>query len=177
MQIFIEDFDNRFLQVEKTISLGFIKSYIKKICCDNNLTYLPLKIKYMLIVLIDKNVSYCLINKIVNKIYSFISHHISKLTFNIIFFQWINVLNISMMNSVENNICEYFIELYKKYLEEEKCDKLYIYHAKYLLDIKVRNFKQFEYYIKLNVGNTVYFIDIISSKLNKRSFCANFIYN
>ena len=89
------------------------------------------------------NVKLILINKIINKIITKISYRFSLFLFISIQRKWINIINISLINNVENSILDYFFELYNIYLKKEIKIiiiniKLYIIQAKNILGINIK---------------------------------------
>ena len=92
--------------------------------------------------------------------------------------KWNNIIYISIQNSVEDLILDYFFELYDIYLNLENCNKnkLLELQAKNIFGIHVRNQKQLKRYLSLNLQYTVYYIDIIFTKVNKIYLSLDYIF-
>ena len=177
MPIFINDFYNSFKYKKKKININKIKNTLYYLKIKNNINYFPIKLIYFIIYLEKFNYKFIVINNIINKIFKNISNNISKFIFNIIIYKWNNIINICINNNKQNELINYFIDLYELYLSIENCPGLFIIQTKHILNIRIGYMRHLEKYLKLNIFDTIYYIDIIFSKINKKYISIDYIFN
>lgn len=180
MFIYIDEYYKNLNKPKKKLNINYIKNtihYLKN--KNNNIITLPDKIIYFIIYLIKNNCKFLVINNIIyNKlIYKKISHNISLFIFNIIQYKWYNIINIAYTNNVTSQLLDYFLDLYNIYLVKEGSNILYIIQAKHILGINIKNKRQLHKYFTLNLYHTIYYIDIIFSKINKKYLSINYIFS
>jgi hypothetical protein len=177
MIIFLDDFYKNFHKQKKIINFEKIKKTIYFICINNNNCYLPIKLKYFIVYLIKYDCKFNIINKIIKKILYNINYNLSKFIYNIIIYKWINIINISINNNVQSELINYFFDLYDLYLKIEKCSKLFIIQTKHILGIRIGYIRHLKKYLTLNIYDTIYYIDIIFSKLDKKYLQLKYIFD
>jgi hypothetical protein len=101
---------------------------------------------------------------------------ISKLIPNILEYKWIKCITISIYNNVENELIDYFLELYKLYIEKENNKRIFIMQAKSIMKKKVLYFRQLKKFFIEDIYYTVYYIPIIFSKIDKEFISKNNIF-
>ena len=175
MPIFLTDFYNRFNCENKKINIKKIKKTIYFISFKNNII-LPDKLIYFIIYSVKHNSNFIIIDKIVKKIFMYISYNVSKLTFNIIIYKWKNIINICMFNNKQNELIDYFISLYNLYLSNENNPSMFIIQTKNILGIRIGYMRHLKKYLLLNIYDTIYYIDIIFSKISKKYLSLNYIF-
>ena len=89
---------------------------------------------------------------------------ISKLMPNILEYKWIKLITISIYNNVENELIDYFLELYKLYIETEQKKKIFVIQAKSIMKKNVLYFRQLKRHFVEDIYLTVYYIPIIFFK-------------
>ena len=174
MPIFISDFYNRFKYEQKKIDIKKIKKTLYFISLKNSI--LPTKLIYFIIYSIKHNCKFIIIDKIIKKTITYISHNISKFMFNIIIYKWKNIINICVFNNKQKELIDYFIELYQLYLECENNPNMFIIQTKHILGIRIGYLRHLRKYLLLNIYDTVYYIDIIFSKINKKYLSLDYIF-
>lgn len=180
MIIYIDEYHKNLNKTKEKININYVKNTIKYLKDKNNKSIkLTDKLIYFIIYLIKNNCKFVLINNIIyNKIIKFkISHNISKFLFQSIQIKWYRILNISIINNVNNQILEYFFNLYNIYLNKENNVHIYKLQAKHILGINIKNERQLKKYFKLNIYHTIYYIDIIFSVVNKKYLSLDYIYS
>ena len=180
MFIYIDEFHKNLNKPKKIMNITYVKNTINYLKHkNNNIINLPDKIIYFILYLIKNDCKFLIINNIIyNKlIFKKISHNISVITFNIITYKWFNIINISHTNKVTSQLLDYFLNLYEIYLTKENCNKLYIVQAKSILGIHIKNKRQLYKYFNLNLYHSLYYIDIIFTKINKKYLSINYIFS
>ena len=146
---------------------------IKKLCIQlsfkNNINYIPIKIIYLIIYLKKYNYNFKIINKIIYKVLKKKYIVISKFINKIIKYKWLNIINISIINKVENELFNYFFKLYELYLNNELNNDIYKYQIYFIFNKRIAYYSQFKRFIKSNIYTTYFFIDIILSKISKKN--------
>ena len=169
MKIYVDDFYNNKYSIKYNLNIKYIINIINELNIKNNISYIPIKILYSIIYLVKHNINFKLINKIIyEKVFKKIYVKISKLIPNILEYKWIKLINISIYNNVENELIDYFLELYKLYIKIENKPKIFIIQAKNIIKKKVLYFRQLKKYFIEDIYLTVYYISIIFSRINKR---------
>ena len=178
MIIYIDEFYKNLNKPKNKLSILYIKNIIGYLKNTNkNSIKLPDKLIYFIIYLIKNNCKFKIINKLIyNKILKKVSHNISVCIYHTINYKWFHIIKIAINNNVSSNILDYFLNLYEVYLEKENNTKLYIIQAKYILGINIKNKRQLHKYFKLNLYHTIYYINIIFKKINKKYLSTNYIY-
>ena len=169
MVIYIDDYYNNINNYKYKIkNIEPLKNIIYEILKKNNISYLPIKLLYGIIFLYKYNLNFNKINYIIyNKIFFKKQINISKI-FNYIYYKkWFYLINISIYNNVESDFIDYFLSLYKLYIEKESVPYIYILQAKHILKVKILKFKQLKFYFLKDIYYTLYFIPIIFSKISK----------
>ena len=124
MYIYVDEFYNNLNKKKKKISISLIINTIYNLKKINKNLILSDKIIYFIIYLTKYECKFKLINKIINKIITKISYRLSKFLFISIRKKWINIINISLINNVENCILDYFFKLYNLYLDKENSNNI-----------------------------------------------------
>ena len=179
MYIYIDEYYDNLNKNKEKLSIELIKNTIYNLKKVNNKLIYSEKIIYFIIYLKKYNCKFKLINKIINKIYTKISNKLSIFLFKSIKQRWIKIIELALINNVEEYILNYFFELYELYLNEEKCNNIEFkrIQAKNILGINIKNNRQINKYFNLNIYHTIYYIDIIFSKLNLKYLSLNYIYD
>mgnify|MGYP001232584777 CR=1 FL=1 len=180
MIIYIDEYHKNLYKNKKKLNVNYVKNTIRYLKEKNSKSIkLPDKLIYFIIYLIKNNCKLVVINNIIyNKVILYkISNNISKFLFNSIQIKWYRILNISTINNVNNQLLEYFFNLYNIYLNKYKNKNIYILQAKHILGINIRNERQLKKYFTLNIYHTVYYIDIIFSIVNKKYLSLDYIYS
>lgn len=178
MFVYVDEYYKNLNKSKEKININYIKNIIGYLKNKNvNSIKLPDKLIYFIIYLIKNNCKFILINNIIyKKTLKKVSHRLSLSIYYNIKYKWINILKIAINNNVSNNIIDYFLNLYEVYLEKENNDKLYIFQAKYILGINIKNKRQLRKYFTLNLYHTVYYINIIFKKVDKKYLSLKYIY-
>ena len=178
MFVYVNEYYKNLNKPKNKLNINYIKNIIGYLKNKNVYNIkLPDKLIYFVIYLIKHNCKFILINNIIyKKILKKISHRLSLYVFNNIKYRWINILKIAISNDVCNSIIDYFLNIYDLYLEKENNDKFYIFQAKYILGINIKNKRQLRKYFTLNLYHTVYYINIIFKKVDKKYLSLNYIY-
>jgi len=184
MFIYVDEYYNNLKLNKKKIDKDLIINALQYLINKYNYNIkLPVKLVYGIIYFIKHNCKINIINKIINKLFLKISHRFSLLKFNTIQKKWYVIIKLSIINNQESAILDYFFELYNIYLKKEiinnenKLNKLYIIQAKQILGINIRNIRQLKKYLKLNLNDTIFYIDIIFSKINLKYLSFNYIFD
>ena len=178
MIVYIDEYYKNLNKPKEKININYVKNVISYLKNKNSNTIkLPDKLVYFIIYLIKNNCKFIIINDIIyKKILKKVSHNLSLFIFNNVRVKWNNILNIAINNNVTKNILDYFLNLYELYLEEEQKENLYIIQAKYILGIKIKNKRQLKKYFSLNIHHTIYYINLIFKKVNKKYLSLDYIY-
>ena len=177
MIIFLDDFYKNFNKQKIYINFEKIKKTIYFICINNNISDLPIKLKYLIIYLIKYDCKFNIINKIIKKNLYYINHNLSKFIYNIIIYKWINIIDICINNNVQSELINYFFDLYDSYLQQENCPQLFIIQARHILGIRIGYIRHLKKYLTLNIYDTIYYIDIIFSKIHKKYLNLKYIFD
>lgn len=167
---------NIYLKQNK-INIYDIKQLCIKLCLKNNINYIPIKIIYLIIYLVKNNYNYKLINKIFYKSLKKKYIILSKFMYKIIQYKWLNIINISIINNVENQLFEYFFKLYELYINKENINDIYKTQYYFILNTHIGYYRQFKMNIRKNIYTTYYFISIIFSQINKLNISINNIFD
>tara|TARA_Y100000739_G_C20556180_1_gene440666 strand:+ start:705 stop:1244 length:540 start_codon:yes stop_codon:yes gene_type:complete len=177
MKIYVDDFYNNKYNIKYNININYVISIVNELNIKNNINYIPIKALYSIIYLVKHNVDFKLIDKIVyNKVLKKNYMKISKLIPNIIEYKWIKFITISIYNNVENELIDYFLELYKLYIDKEQNKRIFIMQAKSIMKKKVLYFRQLKKIFVDDIYYTVYYIPIIFSKIDKKFISENNIF-
>ena len=177
MKIYIDDFYNNKYSIKYNINIQYVINIINELNIRNNISYIPIKVLYSIIYLVKHNVKFKLINKIIyNKVLKKTYIRISRLIPNILEYKWIKLITIAIYNNVENELVDYFLELYNLYLQKEKNRKIFIIQAKSIMKKNVLYFRQLKRYFIEDIYFTVYYIPIIFSKIDKTFITENNIF-
>ena len=177
MKIYIDDFYNNKYNIKYNINIKYIINIVNELNIKNNINYIPIKVLYLIIYLVKHNVNFKLIDKIVyNKVLKKSYMKISKLIPNILEYKWIKNITISIYNNVENELVDYFLELYKLYIVKEQNKRIFVMQAKSIMKKKVLYFRQLKKIFLDDIYYTVYYIPIIFSKINKKFIDENNIF-
>ncbi len=177
MKIYIDDFYNNKYNIKYNINIEYIINIINELNIKNNINYIPIKVLYSIIYLVKYNVDFKMINKIIyDKVLKKTYIRISKLIPNILEYKWIKLITTAIYNKVENELVDYFLELYKLYIEMENNKKIFIIQAKSIMKKKVLYFRQLKRYFIEDIYFTVYYIPIIFSKIDKTLISENNIF-
>ena len=175
--IFADEFQKNLVVRKEKVSLILIKNTIKNLCITNNINYVPIKVIYLIIYLLKNKYKFKLINIIVKKLLKKSYIILSRFFLNrIIKVKWLNIIEIAKRNNVENDLFNYFFELYEYYLKIENLENIYKYQIKSIFDLRIGYYRQFKKYIKSNIYTTYFLIDIICSKINKLNIKKEYIY-
>lgn len=179
MYIYVDEFYNNLNKKKEKISISLIINTIYNLKKINKNLILSDKIIYFIIYLTKYECKFKLINKIINKIITKISYRLSKFLFISIRKKWINIINISLINNVENCILDYFFKLYDLYLDKENTNNMTFktIQAKNILGINIKNDRQIKKYFNLNIYHTTYYIDIMFSKLDLKYIRLDYIFD
>ena len=180
MFIYLDEFYTNIKKKKNKIDINKIKNCIFYLKKNDNIFFLSNKLIYFIIYLIKHKTKYCVIKKCIDKIISTISHNISLFIYNTSRKRWFNIINIAVSYNKIEDILNYFIQLYDFYLTKEKCienKKFYIIQAKSILGINIKNKRQLYKYFKLNIYDTIYYIDIIFSQINIKYLSLNYIFD
>lgn len=176
MIIYVNEYYKNLNNTKNKLNIKYVKNIIGYLKNKNNIK-LTDKLIYFIIYLIKNNCKFLLIHNIIyNKVFKKVSYNMSLFIFNIINYKWTNILNIAIENNVTSNILDYFLNLYELYLEKENNNKLYILQAKNILGINIKNKRQLRKYFSLNLNHTIYYINIIFKKINKKYLSLDYIY-
>ena len=184
MFIYVDEYYNNLKLNRKKLDKDIIKDTVLYLINKYNYKIkLPVKVIYSIIYFIKHNCKINIIHKIIVKLISKICHRFSLFKFNTIQKKWYVILKLCIINNQDTSILNYFFELYNIYLKKEtknntvKLDKLYIIQAKQLLGINIRNIRQLKKYLKLNLNDTIFYIDIIFSKISIKYLSFNYIFD
>ena len=190
MLIYVDEYYKNLYEDKKKIDILLVKETITYLY--KNINYLnksinyklPEKIIYLVIYLIKHNHKKNIIYKIIKKLLFKISYRISKLKIKYIQNKWIKILNISINNNVNEEILKYFFELYENYLElENNSDNTMnkknfsIIQTKHLLKLNIKNKRHLYKFLKLNIYDTFFYIDLIFSRLSIIYLSFNYIFD
>ena len=166
-KIYLDDFYNNKYNLKIKININYVKNIINEICVKNNIKYIPIKLIYSILFLIKNKINFKLINNIIyNKILYKTYYKISKLIPNIIYTKWFNIIDIAIINNVQEDLINYFLFIYKLYIKEENCPNIYIIQAKNILKKNILYFRQLKNIFMNEIYYTIYYIDIIFSKIS-----------
>tara|TARA_B100000989_G_C19216116_1_gene333907 strand:- start:5 stop:556 length:552 start_codon:yes stop_codon:yes gene_type:complete len=179
MYIYVNEFYKNLALKKTKLNIDYVKNTI--IYIKNNIDYfknlkIPDKIIYFIIYLTKHNCKINIIQKIIYNTIKKVSHCLSLFVFNITQIKWINVINIAINNNVEKELVNYFLKLYDIYLNKENNDNMYIFQAKNILNINIKNKRHLYKYFNLCLYHTVYYIDIIFSIIDKKYLSIDYIY-
>ena len=180
MFIYLDEFYNNVKTNKRKIDINLVKKCIFYLKKNNEIFYKSDKLIYYIIYLIKHNAKFCVIKKCINKIISKLKHNISVFIYNTIQIRWLKILNICVSQDKTEEILKYFLQLYDLYLSEENCNenkKFYIIQAKSILGINIKNRRQLYKYLKLNIYDTFYYIDIIFSRIHLKYLSKNYIFD
>ena len=177
MKIYVDDFYNNKYSIKYNINIKYIINIVNELNIKNNINYIPIKALYLIIYLVKHNVNFKLINKIVyNKVLKKSYMKISKLIPNILEYKWIKIITISIYNNVEEQLVDYFLELYKLYIEKEQNKRIFVIQAKSIMKKKSFIFSSIKKNFVEDIYYTVYYIPIIFSKIDKKFISENNIF-
>ena len=178
MIIYMDEFYNSFSKNNQKLNMTYVMDTIYYLSIKNK-KFFTHKHICLIIFFIKNKCKFNIINTFINNHFKFIDKSFSKLINYIIIHKWNKIIYISIENSVEKQILEYFCELYNIYLDSETCEKnkLINLQAKHILGIHIKNMNQLKKYLSLNLQNTVYYIDIIFSKINKIYISFDYIFD
>lgn len=190
MLIYVDEYYKNLYEDKKKIDILLVKETITYLYkninyLNKNINYkLPEKIIYLVIYLTKHNHKKNIIHKIIKKLLFKISYRISKLKIKYIQNKWIRILNISINNNVNEEILKYFFELYENYLElENNSDNttnkknFFIIQTKHLLKLNIKNKRHLYKFLKLNIYDTFFYIDLIFSRLSIIYLSFNYIFD
>tara|TARA_B100001250_G_C19766242_1_gene774903 strand:+ start:1010 stop:1561 length:552 start_codon:yes stop_codon:yes gene_type:complete len=180
MFIYLDEFYTNIKNKKKKIDINKIKNCIFYLKKNDTIFFLSNKLIYFIIYLIKHNTKYCVIKKCIDKIISILRHNISLFIYNTSQTRWLNIINIADLYNKTDDILKYFIQLYDFYLTKENCienKKFYIIQAKSILGINIKNKRQLYKYLKLNIYDTIYYIDIIFSQIDIKYLSLNYIFD
>ena len=190
MLIYVDEYYKNLYEDKKKINILLVKETITYLYkninyLNKNINYkLPEKIIYLVIYLIKHNHKKNIIHKIIKKLLFKISYRISKLKIKYTQNKWIRILNISINNNVKDEILKYFFELYENYLElENNSDNtmnkknFFIIQTKHLLKLNIKNKRHLYKFLKLNIYDTFFYIDLIFSRLSIIYLSFNYIFD
>ena len=158
------------------IDIYNIKQICIKLCLKNNINYIPIKIIYLIIYLVKNNYSFKLINKIFYKSLKKKYIILSKFMYKIIQCKWLNIIHISIINNVEEELFKYFFKLYELYINKENINDIYKTQYYFIFNKNIGYYRQFQKNIKENIYTTYFFIPIIFSQINKLNISINNIF-
>lgn len=178
MKIYINDFYNNKYFIKYKVDLVYIKNIINELYSKNNINYISIKLLYSILFLVKNNIQFKLINNIIyNKVLKVNYIKISKFMFNIIETKWYKLINIAIYNNVEETFIDYFLYLYKLYIEIEKCPNIFILQAKHIMNKKINYFRQLKRYFIEDIYYTLFYISIIFSRISINYININNIYD
>ena len=175
--IFADEFQRNLVIKKEKVNIIEVKNIIKNLCIVNNINYVPIKVIYLIIYLLKNKYKFKLIKIIEKKVLKRAYIRLSRFFLNrITKVKWLDIIEIAKINDVENDLFNYFFELYEYYLKIENNENIYKYQLKSIFDLRIGYYRQFKKYIKSNIYTTYFLIDIICSRINKLNIKKENIY-